>query len=121
MNGCVLGYILLRKRRCFRDTACFGGGEELRIVPGVRSLEDDAGFQDAIAKSETIVFLKAGRTMSRLKAFARNLEEDGNDKPAVLAVSECGTPEQVLYHSLDELPDDSGYMTTVIVRKPLSD
>ena len=34
----------------------------------------------------------------------------------VYAVSDCGMPDEKLFYSADEIPEDGEYMTTIIVK-----
>ena len=36
----------------------------------------------------------------------------------VYAVSDCGMPEEKRYYGVDAIPDDCGYMTTIIIKRP---
>ncbi len=75
----------------------------LHVLPG--SFTD---VESALALPGTKIIMKSGRQLVRVR---EKIEESG--LPAC-AVTDCGLPTQRLYPRLSELPEDSGYFTTVI-------
>ena len=63
----------------------------------------------------TLVIMKCGRRMEEIKAMLVRLEQE--EGAQVLAVEECGSPEEKHYLGAAAIPADSGYMTTIIVKK----
>jgi precorrin-2/cobalt-factor-2 C20-methyltransferase len=80
------------------------GAEELHIIP--------ASYQvrDALKLPGVKVLMKAGRQMEAVK---RELKDCG---ASVVMVENCGMPDERIYRSLDEFPEDAGYYSLVIVR-----
>lgn len=76
--------------------------EELHLLPGGQA---DA----ALAYPGTKVFLKGG-----LPALLEALERRDL---AVQGVRDCGTREETLYRSLEDIPADAGYYTVVIAKE----
>ena len=82
------------------------GKEELCLIPGNAVGES----QEAI----TEVYMKSGRHMRKLK---ENLLDRVNQEALqVMTVSNCGYPSERISRSMQEFPETTGYMTTVIVK-----
>lgn len=79
--------------------------EELHILPA--SYQIEAGLQLPGVK----VLMKAGRQMGHVKEILRQ----GNYQVAM--VENCGMQGERVYHSLEEIPDDAGYFSLIIVRE----
>ena len=77
--------------------------EPLHLIPGGEPIED------ALALEGVKVFMKGG-TESVLRAIKRR-------GCAAQAVENCGTPEQRVYRGIDEIPNDTGYFTVIIVKE----
>lgn len=82
------------------------GNEQLHVIPRVEDLEE------ALDLPGTKVLMKCGKHMPHIK-------EELRTRPgvAVFAVAECGTPDELCYRSLEELPNDGGYLLTVIIKE----
>lgn len=80
------------------------GGEELHIIPAAYE------FEHAVSLPGVKVFMKAGRKISYLKEVLRKSDSH------VLMVENCGMENERLYYSLEEIPDDAGYYSLLIVR-----
>lgn len=80
------------------------GAEELHIIP--------ASYQvrDALKLPGVKVLMKAGRQMEAVK---RELKDCG---ASAMMVENCGMPAERIYGSLDEIPEDAGYYSLMIVR-----
>lgn len=80
------------------------GTEQLHIIP--------ASYQvrEALRLPGVKVFMKTGRKMPLVK---KEIRESGAD---AVMVENCGMPEERLYSSLDEIPDNPGYYSLLIVR-----
>ncbi len=77
--------------------------EPLHLIPGGEPAEE------ALALSGVKVFMKGG-TESLLRAIKRR-------GCAAQAVDNCGTDEQRVYRSAEEIPNDAGYFTVIIVKE----
>ncbi|MBQ7703169.1 MAG: precorrin-2 C(20)-methyltransferase [Firmicutes bacterium] len=75
--------------------------EMLHVVP--------AGYVEAADLPGTVVLMKPGKDLREIKRFVK----DSGRK--AMMVEKCGLPEERVYRSLDEMPDEAGYLTTVIV------
>jgi precorrin-2/cobalt-factor-2 C20-methyltransferase len=80
------------------------GAEELHIIP--------ASYQvrDALKLPGVKVFMKAGSQMAAVK---RELKDSG---AGAVMVENCGMADERIYESLEEIPEESGYYSLVIVR-----
>jgi precorrin-2/cobalt-factor-2 C20-methyltransferase len=58
---------------------------------------------------DTLVILKAGKKLRMLKS---KLADSGRD---VYLVENCGMPGEKIYHGLDNIPDEAGYLSLIIV------
>ena len=78
--------------------------ESLHIIPaahGLRNKLDDEG---------NYVFMKSGRKIKEVKEL---LKERGRE---AVMVENCGMPDEKRYHTVDEIPDDTGYFALVIAK-----
>ena len=86
------------------------GNEALHIISGqddIENIPDHTG---------TTVILKCGRNIIKIKELLAKMEQTKNVR--VYAVSDCGMPEEKRYYGADAIPDDCGYMTTIIIKRP---
>ena len=79
--------------------------EQLHIVPAVHRLDND------LTESGNYILMKSGKKMNQVKEI---LARSGRD---VLMVENCGMPEEHIYHSVDEIPDDAGYYSLIIAKE----
>lgn len=80
------------------------GEEELHIVPASYQVKD------ALKLPGVKVLMKAGRKMEAVK------EEIRRCGASAVMVENCGMPKERIYDSLEEIPDDAGYYSLLIVR-----
>lgn len=80
--------------------------EPLHIFPGADNIEE------ALKLGGTKVIMKGGKDISKIKQI---LEKDHSDAK-VFAVSHCGCDNETRFYSLEELSDDAGYLTTVMIK-----
>ncbi len=85
------------------------GKEELHIIPGSGDVDD------ALKLSGTLVFMKSGKHLSVLKKKLIELEQ--NENAIVYAVSNCGMDNEEVASGADNISDDNGYLTVVIVKR----
>lgn len=80
------------------------GAEELHIIP--------ASYQvrDALKLSGVKVLMKAGKQMKEVK------EEIRKAGASAVMVENCGMAGERIYKNLDEIPDEPGYYSLLIVR-----
>lgn len=108
-------------------------GYEVEVVPGVTSfcavaatLKTSlttmhkplhiipAGSLESVLELEgTKVVMKTGKAMPEIKAM---LKERGQDHH-VMAVQNCGLPNEVVCKTVDEIWDDASYFTTMIIKE----
>ena len=82
------------------------GEEQLHVIA------DTSDIEEALKLSGTKVIMKCARSMPYIKKCL----SEYRDSIEVYAVSECGTANERCFYGIDELPDDSGYMMTIIVK-----
>lgn len=80
--------------------------EELHIIPSSYT------FEDAFKLTGTLVFMKSGKNYQSLVSY---LKEDYFDKE-VYMIENCGMENEKIYIGSKNLPLNSGYFTTVIIR-----
>ena len=85
------------------------GNEEIHIIPG------NADLHEAILQSGTKVFMKTGKKLGALKEELRRLS--GQKAFQVYAVTNCGEENEEIATGIDQIPDDWGYMSIIIVKE----
>lgn len=97
------------------------GSESLHIIPVSRKMTGKAGKPGKPEKLENAaaltfdlpgnyVLMKSGSRMAEMKQAIR---QSGR---TAAAVENCGMPDEEIYRSVDELPDESGYFSLIIVK-----
>ena len=79
--------------------------EQLHIVPAVHRLDND------LSESGNYVLMKSGKKMNQVKEILAKSDRD------VLMVENCGMPEEHIYRSVEEIPDDAGYYSLIIAKE----
>ena len=79
--------------------------EMLHVIPASYQIED------ALKLPGTKVLMKAGRQIGRVK---EQLKQMG---AAAVMIENCGMPGEKVYHSLEEIPEDAGYYSLIIVKE----
>ena len=79
--------------------------EQLHIVPAVHRLDNE------LTESGNYILMKSGKKMNQVKEI---LARSGKD---VLMVENCGMPDEHIYHSVEEIPDDAGYYSLIIAKE----
>lgn len=79
--------------------------EPLHVVPASYQIEE------SLKLPGTKVLMKAGKQIGNVK---RMLKE--NDEEAVM-IENCGMPGEKIYRSVDEIPEDAGYYSLIIVKE----
>lgn len=80
----------------------------LRTQPLIILPADCKDFDRFCSMNGTKVIMKSGRSIADIKAKLNGKH--------VFAVENCGYPDQKIYHSLDEIGDDCGYFTTILIK-----
>ena len=79
--------------------------ETLHIVPGAKAKSVDFNQDD------NFVIMKLGSHLQEVKRqFTAN-------KMCVMAVSNCGMPNETICRNTDDIQDDSGYFTLIVAKK----
>ena len=79
--------------------------EQLHIVPAVHRLDSD------LSESGNYILMKSGKKMNQVKEILAKSDRD------VLMVENCGMPEEHIYRSVEEIPDDAGYYSLIIAKE----
>lgn len=90
------------------------GSEMIHIIPGIENLKEVLDYPG------TKVIMKCGKNIAKVKQILKDYEErnlKSGIKIAIYAVSECGMIDEACYEGISNIPDDAGYMTTIIVKK----
>ena len=59
--------------------------------------------------------MKSGERTAEIKEKLLELEENGKAKAS--AVMNCGMKNQKVFQKMEELPEDAGYFTTILVKE----
>ena len=87
------------------NTGLVEKAEPLHVIPASYQIED------ALKLPGTKVLMKAGKKMADVK---RILKEQG--LPAAM-IENCGMPEERIFRSAEEIPEDAGYYSLIIVKE----
>lgn len=79
--------------------------EPLHVVPASYQIED------SLKLPGTKVLMKAGKQMGNVKKMLIE-----NDEEAVM-IQNCGMSGEKIYRSVDEIPEDAGYYSLIIVKE----
>lgn len=83
--------------------------QQIHIIPSSYEIED------ALSCKGNKVLMKAG---SRLPAVKRTLLEKG---VSGIMIENCGMPGEKVYPNIEEMPDEAGYYTVILVKEGLHD
>lgn len=86
------------------NTGLVERSEELHVIPASYQVED------ALKLPGTKIFMKAGRQLRRVK---EQLKESGAQ---VVMVENCGMDGEKIYRGIEEINEDAGYYSLMIVR-----
>lgn len=84
--------------------------EQLHVIPG------SYGVSDSELYPGTRVYMKSGRYLAELKRQLLAEQERRGRELSVYAVSNCGMEAEKVMVGVENLDEESGYLTTVIVR-----
>lgn len=79
--------------------------EPLHVIPATYQIED------AFDRNGTKVFMKAGKKLGEIKQMIKR-----NGADAVM-IENCGMPEEKLYRTAEEIPEQAGYYSLIIVKE----
>lgn len=79
--------------------------EELHVVPASYQIEE------ALKLPGTKVLMKAGKKMAAVKAL---LKENGAE---AVMIENCGMVNEKIYRSVEEIPENAGYYSLIIVKE----
>lgn len=79
--------------------------EQLHVIPASYQIEE------ALSMSGTKVLMKAGKKMAKVKA-----ELKSRNANAVM-IENCGMENEKIYKTVDEIPEDAGYYSLIIVKE----
>ena len=78
--------------------------EELHVIPASYQIEE------ALQLPGTKVLMKAGKKMAEVKATIKRLGA------SAVMIENCGMPNEKIYISVDEIPEDAGYYSLIIIK-----
>ena len=78
--------------------------EPLHVIPAVHKLDEK------LPANGNYVLMKSGSKMAQVKEILRESRDN------VSMVENCGMPDQKVYRSVDEIPDDAGYFSLIIAK-----
>lgn len=79
--------------------------EPLHIIPASYQMED------ALRLPGTKVLMKAGKNMKQVKKQLLEMQAEG------MMVERCGMPGETVYRTIEEIPEESGYYSLIIVKE----
>ena len=79
--------------------------EPLHIMPAMHKLGTD------LDQPGNYVLMKSGSHMGQVKEMLRRSGRQ------VMVVENCGMPDEKIYRSVEEIPDDAGYFSLIIVKE----
>lgn len=89
-------------------TALGLGREQIHILPG-----SCAG--ETLSYPGTKILMKSGGRIADIKQRLLALEEERGCE--ILAVTDCGMESQKIYTRIDELDEEAGYFTTILIKE----
>ena len=79
--------------------------QQLHVIPASYQIEE------ALKLPGTKVLMKTGKKMQEVKAQIK-----ASDNKAEM-IENCGMPDEKIYRSVEEIPDDAGYYSLIIVKE----
>lgn len=79
--------------------------EPLHVIPASYQIEE------SLRLSGTKVLMKAGRQMGHVKQMLRENEEEA------VMIENCGMPGERVYRNAEEIPENAGYYSLIIVKE----
>ena len=75
------------------------------------NVDKDGKFQLTFDQPGTYVLMKSGKKMNQVKEI---LAKSGRN---IRMVENCGMPDEHIYNSVEEIPDDAGYYSLIIAKE----
>lgn len=85
--------------------------EALHVIPATFQAED---MDEILKHPGTKVLMKSGK---KLKEIRESILRSGQD---AVMIENCGMPEEKIYRSAQEIPEQAGYYTLIIVKERIS-
>lgn len=79
--------------------------EELHVIPASYQIEK------ALQMPGTKVLMKAGKKMDQVKSLLKTMDVQA------MMIENCGMENEKIYRSVDEIPEDAGYYSLIIVKE----
>ena len=79
--------------------------EPLHVIPASYQIEE------ALRLPGTKVLMKAGKKMGQVKQLVQQLDEQA------VMIENCGMPDEKIYRSAGEIPEQSGYYSLIIIKE----
>lgn len=86
------------------NTGLVEKAEPLHVIPASYQIEE------ALKLPGTKVLMKAGKKMKAVKEQMKALGAEG------MMIENCGMPEEKIYGTVDEIPEDAGYYSLILVK-----
>lgn len=86
------------------NTGLVEKAEPLHVIPASYQIEE------ALKLPGTKVLMKAGKKMKAVKEQMKALGEEG------MMIENCGMPDEKIYETVEQIPDDAGYYSLIIVK-----
>lgn len=86
------------------NTGLVEKAEPLHVIPASYQIEE------ALKLPGTKVLMKAGKKMKAVKNRIQELGAKG------VMIENCGMPDEKIYRSIEEIPDNAGYYSLIIVK-----
>lgn len=81
--------------------------EMLHVIPA--SYE---GFEEAMNLSGTKILMKSGKQIGKIKHYIKNMSK----KQSVQMVERCGMEEERIFKNIDEIDENAGYFSVMVVK-----
>ncbi len=82
----------------------------LHIIPSTYGIEEGLNFPG------TKVMMKVGKKLGEIKEqFQQESAQERQSKAAM--IENCGMPDEHIYRNLEEMPDQAGYYSLMIVKE----
>lgn len=79
--------------------------EMLHVIPS------SYGIEEGMKLSGTRVLMKAGKKMGQVKEQVKKMNAQ------VEMIENCGMADEKIYHNVEEIPDEAGYYSLIIVKE----
>lgn len=87
------------------DMGLVENSQMLHVIPASYQIEE------ALRLPGTKVLMKAGKKMGQVKQLVQQLDEQA------VMIENCGMPDEKIYRSAGEIPEQSGYYSLIIIKE----